>query len=202
MSKLFLLLVAGALAALILGGALEVRFHPDKLSNIPQQLSALTKDQSAVTKSKLALIKLKRSGEWLVFRDKEKRLEIAVLNVGEDAGRLQEALAGADSNPDQLLPYAQLLLDSIEKVRGAAQEAPASAVASMKEESTEAFLDARAALGQLQDVHEEYQTINEEFSRLTKALEEQVGTMNLGSEQGNSEQQGAETEQSSAPLRF
>jgi septal ring factor EnvC (AmiA/AmiB activator) len=199
MSKVLVLLILAALAALIAGGVIQVSFHPDKLSGLTATLSQLTQDQAALIKSKLLLIKAKRAAERLIIQDKEKRLEAAVLNVKEDADRLKNALTGDDRNPAQLLPYAELLLGSIKQVRTTAEEAPVDAVASLKQESTEAFAAAQEALGQLKDLHQEYEAINEEFNRLTDSLEKQIGSLDLRQEE---EKDTSDDTNSSTPLRF
>ena len=182
MSKVFVLLLVAGIAVVLLADVVEISFHADRLSGIPAVLGNLTKDGSVIAKGKLLLVRANRSVVRLVIQDKEKRLENAVLNVSEDADRLSQTLKKGVADAGTLFPQAELLLSSIKEVRATAEDAPVEAVAALKEKSAASFEKARQALGQLQELREEYAAIEEEFNLLTKSLEEQIGSLDLGSE--------------------
>jgi hypothetical protein len=201
MSKLLLLLVIAAAAVLFLNGVVEISFHPDRLSNISTNLATLTKGGLAPERGKILLTRTNRSIQHLFIHDREKRLELAVLNVNEDAERLSETLEKGVTDAGVLVPQAELLLGSIKYVRTAAEEAPVDTVAELKEESAVAFGKAQQALSQLQALREEYAAIGEEFDALTQALEDQVGTLGLESQESQPTATEADAE-TKTELRF
>jgi hypothetical protein len=179
MSKIFLLLVIAAGAILIMNGVVEVSFHPDRLSSVSTSLTDVTKGGFAPERGKILLLRTNRSLQHLFIHDREKRLELAVANVSQDADRLSETIDKGVTDANVLMPQAEILLNSIEQVRKAAEEAPVDTVASLKQESAESFAKAQQALNKLQALRTEYAAIEEEFKALTTALEGQVGTLGL-----------------------
>lgn len=177
MSKLFLLAVVVAIGILIFTGVLEVKVHPEQLANVFPALAGAGNDNALVEKARVQTTTLKRQAEQLIIQDDEKKLELAVVYVQEDAQRLQELMAEDRDNPTNLMPQAKLLLASIERVRSQAQEAPVKVVADLKSESKEAFTQAHEAYASLKELRSEYAPLEEEFTRLTRSLEEQVGTL-------------------------
>lgn len=203
MSKLTLLMLAAAAAALYLGGVLEIKVHVERLSLLPSRLAALAQNKAAIEQGRMYLTQLKRRGERLLIQDKKKRLELAVLIVQQDADRLQELALGNAADPAKLLPQAKLLLSSIDAVRVSAQDAPVTAVASLKQPSLKAFQAAHEALGSLKDLHREYQGMQAEFERLTGVLEEHIGKLEFRDKEGATA--GATTgnaDPSEIPLKF
>lgn len=203
--KIFSLLIVAALVALMFGGVLEIKVHPEKISGVPDKISALIKDKGALEKGRVYITHLKRRGEQFIIQDQEKRLELALLYVSTDAARLRELLNKSENSPENFLPRAELLIASLEQVRMRAEETPVEVVASLKQESAKSFQLARQALGQLQELHNEYTNIQEEFARLTESLEKQIG--DLGLEEQSEEKESVagakdEPEASKIPLKF
>lgn len=52
MRKTPIILLAGVLAALILGDVIEIRWHPEKFMELPKTIIAFTKDNSSFIKIK------------------------------------------------------------------------------------------------------------------------------------------------------
>lgn len=203
--KIFSLLIIAALVALTIGGVLEIKVHPEKVSGIPGKISSLVKDKSTLEKGIVYATGLKRRGEQFIIQDKEKRLELALLYVSTDAARLRELLNKPANSPETFLPRAELLIASLEQVRMRAEETPVEVVASLRKESAKSFQSARQALGQLQELHDEYANIQKEFVRLTESLEKQIG--NLNPEEQSEEKESVagtkdEPEASKIPLKF
>lgn len=202
MSKLFILLVVGALVALIATGVIEVKLHPKKITDIPRQATSLIKNKSAFEKARAYLVGLKRRGEQFIIQDKEKRLELALLYVKKDAARLNDLIKNEQAAAS-LLPAADTLINSLDQVRVNAEKAPVDVVASLKKDSQQAFTSAQKALGNLKELHEEYETIHEEFTRLTKALEQQIGELELENQtEEDSPEAMGEANSSKIPLKF
>jgi hypothetical protein len=190
------------------GGVLEVKVHPDKIAGLSKNTLNLFKDKSIVEKGRAFFVKLKRRGEQFIIRDKEKRLELALLYVEKDSKRLNN-LIKEEKDPAYLLPSSQALIESLNLVRSTAEDAPVDVVASLKTKSQDAFSSAQETLGELKDIHEQYEAIQEEFTRLTESLEKQIGGLNLKEDEGDStkeeeknEQTSESSEESKIPLKF
>lgn len=203
LNKIYIILIIGAIAALIFSGVLEVKIHPDKIAGLSKNTLKFSKDQSVLEKGRAFFIKLKRRGEQFIIRDKEKRLELALLYVEKDAERLND-LIKEDKDAAYLLPASQALIESLNLVRSTAEDAPVDVVASLKTKSQDAFSSAQETLGELKDIHEQYEAIQTEFTRLTESLEKQIGDLDL-EEDDNKEKENEsseEPEKSKIPLKF
>jgi len=201
--KILSLLIVAALVALTIGGVLEIKVHPEKISGVPVKVSSLVKDKNTLEKGIVYATALKRRGEQFIIQDKEKRLELALLYVSTDAARLRELLNKSENAPEIFLPRAELLIASLEQVRARAEKTPIEVVVSLRKESAKSFQSARQALGQLQELHDEYANIQEEFARLTQSLEKQIGDLNI--EESNQESVAGtkdEPNPSKIPLKF
>ncbi|MBI4021986.1 MAG: hypothetical protein HY372_01380 [Candidatus Andersenbacteria bacterium] len=202
MSKLTVLVLGAAVAALIYGGVFEIKIHLDRLSLLPSRLAALAKNKAAIEQGRVYLTQLKRRGEQLLIQDKKKRLELAVLNVQQDADRLQDLAADTASHPSKLLPQARLLLSSIDAVRDSAENAPVEAVATLKQRSLDAFQAAHKALGSLKELHSDYQALQAEFGRLTGMLEQQIGKLEFSEPGATAGATTGQKDQPKIPLEF
>ncbi len=206
LNKIYIILVIGAIVALIFGGVVEVKVHPDKIAGLSKNTLNIFKDQSVVEKGRAIFIKFKRRGEQFIIRDKEKRLELALLYVEKDAERLND-LIKEDKDASYFLPASQALIESLNLVRSTAEDAPVDVVASLKTKSQDAFSSAQETLGELKDIHGQYEAIQNEFTRLTESLEKQIGNLELeekedNKEEENNEEPSKEPEKSAIPLKF
>jgi len=184
--KILVGLLIAATAGLVFTGVIEIKVNPDKLSALPASLLSLSKDKSAFEKGRALMVSLKRRGEQFIITDKAKKLQLALIYVEQDAARLHQ-LASEEENATILIPQARSLIKSIELVRSRSEEAPIQSVAELKTESTTAFQDALSALGKLKDIHEQYQEIQQEFSRLTRSLEQNIGSLDLATDNNDEE---------------
>ena len=187
LNKIYIVLIIGAIAALIVSGVLEVKIHPDKISGISKNTLGLFKDQSMIEKSRAFFVKIKRRGEQFIIQDEEKRLELALLYVEKDSERLNR-LIKENKDAANLLPSSQSLITSLNLVRSTAEDAPVEVVASLKDKSQKAFSSAQETLGELKDTHEQYESIQEEFTRLTESLEKQIGELDINEEDSTNEE--------------
>ncbi len=184
--KIFIFLLLTAVIGLMLTGVIEIKINTAKLASLPATLASFSKNKSALEQGRALLVNLKRKGEQMIITDKAKKLQLALIYVEKDAARLRE-LASKENNPAVLVPQADSLIKSIELVRNRSEEAPVQSVAELKTESATAFQDALLALGMLKDLHEDYKEIQQEFSRLTKALEQHLGDLELTADDKNEE---------------
>lgn len=179
MSKFLVFLLLAAIGGLVYFGIIEINLNlPASGASVSGAANTIVKEKTTVEKGRAYATGLKRKAELLFIHDREKRLVLALLYVKNDAARLQELISGK-TTPEGLLPQAELLVDSLNRVRTTAEKAPVEVVASLKEESAEAFAAAAEALGNLKEQSEEYESIRDEFNRLTASLEEQIGTLQL-----------------------
>lgn len=206
MSKLLLLIVAAGLVLSSISGVVEIKIHPDRITQIPAALTTATKDKAFIEKGKIQFIVLKRWGEQFVIRDTTKQLELAVVYVKEDAKRLETLLTAYGDNPEYVVPQAELLLTSIKRVRTQAQEASVKVVADLKDESREAFTLADKAYSHMSKLRDEYSAIQKEFAQLTASLEEQIGKLTVTSEEeeavAGTKDQDDQLQSSEIPLKF
>jgi len=209
LNKIYVILIIGAIGALIFSGVLEVKIHTDKIAGLSDNTLSIFKDQSVLEKGRALFVKLKRRGEQFIIRDKEKRLELALLYVGKDAERLND-LIKENKDAAYLLPLSESLIDSLNLVRATAEDAPVDVVASLKTKSQDAFSSAQKTLGELKDMHEQYEEIQTEFTRLTESLEKQIGDLGITEDENSREEENTEepsepseeTEESKIPLKF
>lgn len=178
MSKIWLALVVAAIGGAIWSGVIEVNLKSQKLPEIPAISNNFLKEKATYEKGRAYLVGLKRKGEMIIVRDKEKRLVLSLLYVKNDSSRLEELIAKALSQAS-IIPQAELLVWSINLVRENAQKAPVEVVASLKQDSVKTFSQAQIALGGLKKEQAEYAAIHQEFNRLTHSLEQQIGELGL-----------------------
>jgi len=188
MSKLWFVLLVAVIAGFIWSGIVEININkPTQYTDFSGATNTIVKEKATYEKGRTYTVGLKRKAESLVVRNKEKRLVLSLLYVRTDAARLQKLIDNG-SSPATLLPQAQLLISSIEQVRTNAEKAPVKVVARMKKDSAQTFTAAQQALGGLQEQREEFDTIHDEFSRLTGSLEQQIGELDLGSDETKSKE--------------
>jgi len=196
---------------LLLTGIVELKVNKEKFFILPDITSSVLREKSAYEQGRSYAVSLKRRAEQLVVQNKEKRLVLALLYVKSDAARLEELIEkNADSQQAAiLLPQAELLISSIDRVRRTAEKAPVAVIADLKQDSEESFANAQEALRHLQEVHDDYEEIGEEFTRLTESLEDKIGTFDLNrteeevaGEKNVGEQDESEPEKSAIPLKF
>jgi len=62
MSKLFLIVIVAAIVALVMGGALEIKFHPEELATVPEKIMAYFQGSGLFDKGVAQIDKLKKDG--------------------------------------------------------------------------------------------------------------------------------------------
>lgn len=168
-----LIVIGLAVAALIIGGVLEVKVHPERIAQVPGQVISFATQPTTQARARVLFTDLKRRGEQLIIKDESKRTKLTLLYVSQDSAKLQEMMSSADSSA--LLPQAELLADSITRMNKQLDAASLETVASLKEESREALASAQETLLALQKEKERYEGIQEKFSAVTAQIGESLG---------------------------
>ena len=184
MRKSHLILLAGAIAALIIGDVVEIRFHTDKLAALPAAVSAAAKDGSLYEKTRAQVLALRRAADRWIIKDQRQRYEIALTYVEQDSERLQR-------EPTSV--HAVLLEQSLDRVRREAESISLEDLSSLKEKTAASFTLAQNTLEQVKDVVAGYENAKKRFADVKEYLEKQIGRLNVA---------GVSIEVSPIPLKF
>jgi len=207
MSKLGILSII-ALAVLIWGGVIEVRFSASKLGEVPGKVIGLFQGQSSLASVTSWGTNVKRDGETWIIKDEQQRIQVALGYIKNDAERLIEVKEDVETETSDVLIQADLLLDSVSRVDEISGRATADNVASLREEIKDAFRTARSALDELKELQEEYSSLRERFATATQSIEWNVGEIQFAEDgDGSGAVAGAKddktgTEDSAVPLEF
>ena len=184
MSKTLIIIGLGLIATLVLGNVVEIKFHPDKIKQVPSAVKSAAQDGSAFEKVRALAIRAKRTGEQWIIRDDRQRFEISLLYVQVDSTRLLELLETEGSwDPNKLLSQAKLLTESLERVYKQSESVPVDALASLKEESQLALNNSQASLDQLKEFQTDYEDLQAQLAQTTDSLEKQIGKFDLAASQ-------------------
>lgn len=178
-----LILLAGALAALIIGDVIEIRFHAERLTGLPGALTAAARDASLYEKIRAAVVSGKRVAEKVFIKDDKQRLEIALQYVVQDSARLKDLSAGKSG------PQANLLQESLAEVETLSQTVSVEDLIALKDKAAAAFHAA-------QEIEQSYETVKNKLAQVRAALETQIGK--LGEVAGVKE----ENSETPVPLKF
>lgn len=170
-----ILLIGVLVAVLMVGGVLEVRIHLDKIADVPGALIAFVSKPTTQAKARVLFTNIKRKGEQLIVRDEEKKTKLALLYVKQDSAKLQEMVGTAE--PEALLPQAQLLADSMARVKTQLDAVSLDTLGALKDESREALGAAEETLKQLDRERERYTAVQERFSSITVAIENSLSQL-------------------------
>ncbi len=170
-----ILLIGVLVAVLMVGGVLEVRIHLDRIADVPGALIAFVSKPTTQAKARVLYTNIKRKGEQLIVRDEEKKTKLALLYVKQDSARLQEMVGTAES--EALLPQAQLLADSMARVKTQLETVSLDTLGALKDDSREALAAAEETLKQLDHERERYTAVQEKFSSITVAIENSLSEL-------------------------
>lgn len=160
----------------VVGGVIEVKFHPDQLAALPGRLTRIVQDKAWFDRGLILGINLKRKAEFWLIRDEDQRLELAIDYVEKDAERVDKLLE--EKQPlDAIVPSAEMLMMSVERAGEAIIAARADSLADWQEETKVAFAAAGATAQRLKEAHADYQALGEKFAAAVTKLEEHVGSL-------------------------
>lgn len=178
MSRFILFVLVVGIAALMVTGVLQVSFDADSLGEAPTRLLTMVTSRRAIEDVRASTVRTKRSAEQWAIKDSEHRLEIAVDYVATDAERLADmAEALEQSDPEALLPQAELLIKSIDRVGDLLSEVPAGVVVSTREDLNNALQGTHASLAVLQQIGEEHAEQREDFAQVSSVLAWHLGEL-------------------------
>ncbi|MAF81084.1 hypothetical protein CL628_03685 [bacterium] len=167
------------LALIIVGlmgsGVLEIRFHADAASGLPQRVAGMFGNAGAGESARVWLTALKRSGEQWIIKDDHQKLTVATGYITSDADRLLELIADEPGDAASVLPQADLLLASIERASDIIASADVDAIAEAREDAEGALASAAGALTKLKELQAEAEALQERFSETTDALSDRIG---------------------------
>lgn len=166
MRKTPFILAAGVIAALVLTNVIEIRFHWEKLADIPQVLGAAAKDGSAYEKIRASVVTAKRSAEKWFIKDDKQRLEVALGYVEQDSSRLRRLVEAESASPEKLAAQANLLAASLARLQEESQAVSIEDLASFKDKLS-------LALSAAQETN--YEAVKEKLTQVRQAIEAQIG---------------------------
>ena len=176
MSKLTILALLIIVAALIFSGVIEIKVFPSRIVEAPKRIKETVFDKSFIARSRVLGVNLKRTGEQLLVRDEEKKIDLVLLYVQLDAERLSK-LVDEQADINQLTIEGTLLAKSLERVRDVTKTAPEDTLDAIKDEATKTMTSAQEALALLSKQAEQLKESQEQFSNLIKAIDEQISRL-------------------------
>lgn len=209
MSKTLLILAAGVIAALLLGGAVEVKIHPEKLASVPAAIAKSAKEGGLLTATKTKATISKRTVEQYVLDSEKQKFEVALQYVKEDSEKLNKLIEGEGSwDSDKVVTQATLLEDSLERIDEQSQEVPMDTLAEFKDKSEESLKTAQATLAKLEEFQNEYEDAKEKLASITQTLKDQLEKFDLTPEDADiagaqdEAEENQESEPTDIPLKF
>lgn len=175
MRKLITIVALVVLAIFILTGVLEIKFHGEKLSDIPRNLVLAGSSKSTWVKIRNTGVHWKRSGEQWLVKENAQKLELALGYVEKDSQDLLETVSTSAADPEVIALQAELLIKSLRRASDVITHAPADVLADAREDAEQSFSSAHNALAKLSQAREERQALNERLAELSSELKDQLG---------------------------
>ncbi|MEX1112390.1 MAG: hypothetical protein WEC84_02915 [Candidatus Andersenbacteria bacterium] len=208
MSKITLLVGAGAVAILVLSGVIQIQFKPEKISAVPGTFRSVISDGSLLTAGKNKIVTWKRKAE-LYFADSAiNKMELAMKYTEVDTATLMEALE-QNKQPEVVISNAELLLQSVDQMREFAGTLSDEELVNLQDQARIITEQTGTALAQLQAVQQDYAEYEERLARVTSSLDNNLeAAQQSDGEVAGSEDAKEESEESTAtptpeiPLRF
>lgn len=198
-----MILFLGVVAGLVLGGVIEVNFHPDKIADVPGAVMSAARDGSLYEKARVQAVSVKRLAEGWLIKDDQQRLTVALGNVERDSERLK-TLNERGAKDGALAAQSNLLEKSLNHLSGISQEVSLDDLVSLKDKVATAVGSAQTTLNTINEWQNRFSKLAETFNNAKQALERQVGQLGEGSVAGTSTSPSPTPENSSStiPLKF
>ncbi len=177
MIRMLQILAFLGLIILIIGGVVEVKVHPDQLSNVPGQVVKIATDKILQQSIKAKLIALKRDSEQWLIKDEDKRIELAIAYIKIDTENLNRLIAENEDNAKIVVPQAELLLSSIERTAKLASSASVDKLPHVSQAAKTTVTLAYETLAELNVVKDESKMLNKRLVQVTQLLEEYIGNI-------------------------
>jgi hypothetical protein len=174
-----MILFLGAIAALMLGGVIEVNFHPDKIADVPGAVMGAARDGSLYEKARVQAVNIKRLAEGWLIKDDQQRLAVALSNVERDSERLK-SLNERGAKEEALTAQSNLLKKSLDRLSQVSQEVSLDDLVSLKDKVATAVNNAQTTLNAISEWQNRFAKLAETFENAKQALERQVGKFGNG----------------------
>lgn len=180
-SKIVLLItLAGVVAALTIGGVLEIKVHPENIGRVPGAIMQYFKDYQIMEQGRVLFTRAKRFVEGYIIRDPEQQRKVALQYAKTDAERLKQLIEQGKTLPQDLEPQTKLLASSLEKVKGIADNLSGDKLIEFQKEAGETLKNVQENLAALQKLQAAYEQSRDRFASLSKSLEDGLAKVNLG----------------------
>lgn len=182
MFKTGAIILVGIGVALVVSGVVEVKFHHDRLKDVPSKLLDLVPTKEALEQGKTTLVNLKRWVELAVVREDAQRLKIAFTHVQEDTTKLKQLIEDQSAPTERLVAQAKLLVASLEYVTELGGKVPTEVLKKTRDESKDTLTSARQVLDKLSKQQERFATYGAQLSWITESLEKYFGSFTKNEE--------------------
>lgn len=180
-SKIILLIIlAGIIAVLTIGGVLEIKVHPENISRVPHAIMQYFKDYQIMEQGRVLFTRTKRFVEGYIIRDPEQQRKVALQYAKTDAERLKQLIEQGKTLPQDLEPQTKLLASSLEKVKSIADNLSGQDLISFQKEAGETLQNVQENLASLKKLQAAYEQSRDRFASLAKSLEDGLAKVNLG----------------------
>lgn len=185
--------------ALIIGGVLEVRVRPSEISHVPARVSAFVRNPELLATVRTTAVRAKRWVEQAITRSETEKLELALLYIKEDIGRLRTLQEEEDTAPATIAAQTKQLTRSLAAAEGSLRSVPVETVLKMQERSQASVTSIREALQQLQKERDARASAQEEFSATVTALQEKLEAFRAVAGSGSQSSSVAGTKDEASP---
>ncbi|MBI1833452.1 MAG: hypothetical protein HYR90_01375 [Candidatus Andersenbacteria bacterium] len=194
-----LLLVIAVIAAALLTGVVEVKFHFDKLVSAPGTLTRMAVNGNLLEQGRSLVVNVKRYTELYSAQDPAQKMEVMLGFVRQDATRLDE-LVQKGASSEKIVPQAKLLAKSVEQAREQAWKLSEGEREELEGISQEAFDEASKALATIQGLQQEAEENSRQLADIAEDISQKEGEV-AGSED-KVEEKSVTPSPSAIPLQF
>ncbi len=169
MIKFLALLATTAIVLGVWSGVLQVSWHPEHLSQIPNQLGSFAENSNLGEQAYYYAIHYKRQAEQAMMHDPKKELRLAITYVKQDATRLTDLVASQKAF-DRFVPQTKLLAESVRLLQQQKSQATTEEILATSDSSGEVIRDASIIVHQLQDKSPEFKNTTPDLAATTNEL--------------------------------
>lgn len=159
----------------MLGGVIDVQFHPERLKDTPARVLALGQGVAVPENLRTQAITFKRQAEQAVLKDDHRRYQIALTYIKEDTERLSRLAQAKDSDSEKLAAQTRLLSQSLEGLQALSEKIPLDVLTGLKPEVGTTLSQAKNSLQALSGFAANLNDIREKLARTSEFLQTQIG---------------------------
>lgn len=174
MLRLLTVLIIIAFIILTMTGVIEIKVHADRLGEVPGRVMQFINQPSTWEKARVLFTRVKRWGEQVLVKDADKKLEVSLVYVKDDAERLNRLVEKYKDTPEAVLPQAELLVDSMKALQKESAAVSLETIMQFQEKSREVFSAATESLEHIKHIESVYEAIRDRLSETSSTLEQQL----------------------------